>query len=346
LAALGTLVFLGTRKPRELPIRTTQTTSARKVVNFNKQVQQRFILLGDALVPPSDNCELVLSRRMNRTVPDSIRADTLTSMAFNLLADPLILHKLSSKLIVINADEFSLDSVLAAYVLCYPFSSRTWRQLLQEVAHVAVYIKSKDSKAIEMSFYLQDLATRLIEVSKEIDWPALCKHLFAAIPQVAKNNKRFLGVKPKKELQVVASTEKLLRSGELTIEDYPCLDLTIARSKSFIPSLSKIPIHSSTRCHRTLLLNGDKKYTLSFREESAVQQHSACPQQRISLVPLVDELASVESEAGWVVSKDGLVMHNSKNSNFEPNKIRQKVINYFKSNNEPVKVSKRKSVMC
>lgn len=137
------------------------------------------------------------------------------------------------------------------------------------------------------------------------------------------------------EAEAFDASKDLLRSGAVTIEEHPAVDLAVVRVDEAASALARAgwagavvhpaTIHSATSCLRVATLWGSR-YELYYRYESWVRLMSRRPRPRVDLTSLADRLGNLEADGGaWAFDGAGAITPALRRADGEPSGLGPRV---------------------
>jgi hypothetical protein len=265
---------------------------------------------------------LTLSHWPHSGTPSALADDLSAQIAFHYLDRAE--HHVDAD--VVSNNHFDEDGLVGVYTLVDPDTAQARRALVVDVAAAGDFGTFESRDAARISFAISAFADRerspLEPSIFELDYDEYCgvmyEELLPRVPELLDHSDRFRDLWRDEDAHLDAS-EAAIRSGEITIEEVPRLDLAIVtvpdewrrrvvhrftqlRSQAVHP----MAIHNATNCFRVLLDEG-RRYEVQFRYETWVQYVSRRPAPRVDLGPLAESLSAEERDGRWVFDGAGAI---------------------------------------
>jgi len=257
------------------------------------------------------SCVLALTHSPGNNVPQEMKADSSTQIAFNYLHNEKYLQLLlDSKAKGVSNDHCDIDGITGVFVIHNPTVALKHHKLLEEVAAAGDFVKTKDPTAAKITFTILAYMTQeLSPLDKSLfdspDYITQSDKLYEAIlpllPDMLQNIEKYK-IHWEKEYTTWQKSEALVSQGLVKIEDDRLYDITIVTfSDSEIQpdECHQMAIHNNTQCHTTIIIQPKpKKYQFNYRYETQVDFQSSKVTKRKDLDPLAKLLTNMETERG------------------------------------------------
>ena len=264
----------------------------------------------------TQNTILTLSHWPKSGTPPELKGDTSAAIVFHYLDSP----RFHVDADVVSNNHFDEDGLVGIFTLIAPLIATRHRALLLDAAQAGDFGVFADRHAARIAFTLSAYANAetspLSSGIFEKPYPAMASGLYVELLELLPRLLTSLNdFRPmwESEDDKLATSEQLIESGVITIEERPALDLALVRIPDDLttqrvhrftqPRLMEchpFAVHNRTRCTRLLMLQGDR-VELQYRYESWVQLASRRPALRVDLSQLADELNLEETTGGrWV----------------------------------------------
>jgi len=274
--------------------------------------------LSNIIVDGSANAHtvLTLSHWPGSGTPAALRGDTSTAIVFNYLDAPAFHVEAAA----VSNNHFDEDGLLGIFALLTPGAARMRRDLILDVA-----------SAGDFGTYTRRAAARVAMTIAALGATASSpyEHLLGMLPRLLDAIDDYRSVWEADDTRLTTS-ELLLDSLAITVEERPGIDLAILRGPDGLPQdleqWHPFALHNRTRCNRLLLVQG-RRIELRYRYESWVQFASWRPPSRIALEPLAAELNELETPGGrWVFDgvnqiTPSLVLEGRTGTSIEPDEV-------------------------
>jgi len=296
---------------------------------------------------PNANTVLTLTHWPGYPQPSGYHFDLSAEMAFHYLDDP-ITHSPAE---VVTNNHYDQDGLVGLHALVEPEQAMRHRQLLIEIASAGDFAKTTDRRAARASMTIDayadsersPIADRLTG-SYDAQCVALYEHTIPLLISFATEGERFRELWADED-EELASSERLIADGTVTIEEIADIDLavvTIPRdertrrghrfaSESF-EGVHPMALHAATDRFRLLLIHG-RQYTFVDRYETWVQYRSRPTLPRVDMRPLAERLTDSEGDsAQWTAGAPGTLtptMTVSGESSLDPDVVRTMVVSHL-----------------
>ncbi len=265
---------------------------------------------------PNEGTVLTLTHWPGISQPPGLAADLSAQMAFAYArsGDAMAAD-------VVTNNHFDQDGLIAMYALIEPELARDHEDLLVDVAAAGDFGTYRYRSAARASMALARYAdTERSPIAADLggSYEAQCavlyERLLGQVLQMALNPEDFEELWVDEDRQLTA-TERALAQGDITIEEFPDIDLAVVDIAEGEPSRTghrfalaegyvgahPMAINNATDCFRILQVHG-RRYTYTDRYESWVQYHSRRPLARVDLRPLAEDLAGGDSTTEWTAT--------------------------------------------
>jgi hypothetical protein len=263
---------------------------------------------------PAEGTVLSLSHWPNLPAPPGLEADLSAEMAMAYL-DRFDLHGPAQ---IVSNNHFDQDGLVSVFALSDPGAAVARRDLLVDVAAAGDFAtyRSRDAAHISMAIaaFADPSRSPLAAGGDDYEsWAAaLYVDLLGRLPEMLEHPERYYELWQDEE-ETLAASERLVSSGDVTIEEIPELDLAVVTVPHYAPDggghrfggqwvggLHPMAINNATDRFAVLTMRG-QSYSFGYRYETWVQYRSRRPRPRVDLQPLVDELTALEpGDARWV----------------------------------------------
>jgi hypothetical protein len=265
---------------------------------------------------PNEATVLTLTHWPGISQPPGLAADLSAQMAFAYAHS-----EESMPAEVVTNNHFDQDGLIAMYALIEPELARQHEDLLVDIAAAGDFGTYRYRSAARASMALAgyaDTDRSPIAADRGGPYEAQCavlyEYLLGQILQMALNPEEFEELWVDEDRQLTA-TEGALAKGDITIEEFPDIDLAVIDIPGGEPSRSghrfaladgyigahPMAVNNATDCFRILQVHG-RHYTYTDRYESWVQYHSRRPMPRVDLRPLAEDLTSRDSTTEWTAT--------------------------------------------
>lgn len=257
---------------------------------------------------------LTLSHWPHSVVPSGLEADLSAEMAYRYLSHAY-LHQPAT---VVSNNHFDQDGLVSVFALAQPDAALDRREFLVDVAAAGDFATFQNRDAARVSMAIAAFADpeRSPLDHPSDDYPTWCAHLYdELLPRLAElcdhpeRSRRLWN----EEDHTLTTSEAVIRSGAVEIEDVPSLDLAVLNVPADAPAagghrfggqwimgLHPMAVNNATARFALLVMRG-ASYEFTYRYESWVQYRSRRPHPRVDLRPLADNLNEHEtSEGRWV----------------------------------------------
>jgi hypothetical protein len=259
---------------------------------------------------PAEGTVLCLSHWPGVGSPSELAADLSAEMAF-LYVRTFDRHDGAT---AVSNNHFDQDGLVGVFALCDPAEAMSRRDLLVEVARAGDFAVTSSRAAGCISMALAAFADparsplpRLPE-NYEARTALLYTELLGLLPQLCDQPERWHELWREEDATLLGSVAAI-RSGAVTIEEVPELDLAVVTVAPGAPSagghrfggdwssagLHPMALHGATERGALLTVRG-RHYELAYRYESWVQFRSRRVRARVDLAGLADVLNEAESE--------------------------------------------------
>ncbi len=255
---------------------------------------------------------VALSHWPGTVVPSGLEADLSAEMAFAYL-DRWDLHGAAT---LVSNNHFDQDGLVSVFALAHPEEASDRRRLLIDVAAAGDFATYRDRTAARVSMVIAAFAdqhrTPLGEPAAAYEtWCGqLYEELLGRLPELCDHPDRYRGLWAEED-EALTSSEALVRSGDVHMEEVPELDLAVVTVPSGAPSsgghrfgsrwatgLHPMAVNTATAMFGVLTVSG-ASFDFVYRYESWVQYRTRRPRSRVDLGPLAAELTAEETSGGW-----------------------------------------------
>jgi hypothetical protein len=295
---------------------------------------------------------LTLSHWPKSGTPRELKADTSAEIAFKYLDSPPFHVPVD----LVTNNHFDQDGLVSVFALTEPDMANRYRALLIDVASAGDFGVFETREAVRINFAVSSLADpETSPLSRHVftlPYPEMAAELYIRLlelmPRLIAEPNNFKSLWETEDAGLISS-ERLVQTGAVTLEEQPGLDFAVVRVPE---SLSSNRVHRFTssqmsECHplaiynktprtRILLIQG-QRIQFQYRYEGWVQLASRRPAPRVDLSPLTDELNS-EEKSGGLWKFDGvaeitprLYMADARESSIPADLIREKVVRHLRS---------------
>jgi hypothetical protein len=221
---------------------------------------------------------------------------------------------------VVTNNHFDQDGLVSVFALSEPDAALARRGLLIDVAAAGDFAVYTHREAARISMVLAAWAdlerTPLAGVTELSDYSEMCALFYAEalgmLSELCDHPDRFRSLWEEEDAGLSAS-EAALRSGAVTIEEVPDVDLAVVTvpedapdggghrfAAQWVTGLHPMAVHNATE-RGALLVHSGGRTTFTYRYESWVQYRSRAVRPRVDLSPLAEQLTSEEPGAEtWV----------------------------------------------
>lgn len=262
---------------------------------------------------PNPSTVLTLSHWPGQPVAPRYRADLSAQMAFRFLDDPRA-GDLGARFVTNN--HFDQDGLVGVFALCAPVEAMARRELLEDVASAGDFATCRDRRAARASMIIDALAdpgrTPLRDLP--VDQAERCAYLYREgldrLVDLVEHPELHEEIWAREDRHLTES-EDAIRSGAVTIEEHPGLDLAVVSVPDGLRGLAghrfvgrrfehvhPIALHGATERTALLVAHGER-YRFTYRYETWVQFRSRPVRTRVALEPLAQRLT--DREAGGAV---------------------------------------------
>lgn len=259
---------------------------------------------------PADGTLITLSHWRGSGSPEEIADDLSTQIAFRYLDRPDL--KVDADLVSNN--HFDEDGLAGIYAILHPSEALARRERIIEVASAGDFGVFADRDAARIAFALMTMADEdrsnlgadLFKKPYPQQSAALYEEGLARLPEMLEHPDRFEGLWQLEDAWFERDDERA-RSGAITIEERPEIDLAIARlpddgdapfeTEFALLGAHQAAIHNRTPLNRVAIIRGDR-YAVRYRYETWVRYVSRPTMPRIDLSPLAEELNAQETSDG------------------------------------------------
>jgi hypothetical protein len=299
---------------------------------------------------PTEGTVVSLSHWPNLPAPPGLEADLSAEMAMAYL-DRFDLHGPAE---IVSNNHFDQDGLVSVFALTDPDVALAQRGLLVDVAAAGDFAtyRLRDAARISMAIAAFGDPRRSPLGTGGDDYEswaaALYVDLLGRLPEMLVHPERYRELWQDEDETLTAS-ERLVSSGDATIEEIPGLDLAVVNvppgapdggghrfGGQWVAGLHPMAINNATDCFRVLSVRG-QSYSFGYRYESWVQYRSRRPLLRVDLQPLADELTTLEpGDAHWVFDSVGsiiprLELHGADESALSPDDFRYRLESHLRS---------------
>lgn len=257
---------------------------------------------------------LTLSHWPHSVVPSGLEADLSAEIAFRYLSSA-DRHEPAT---VVSNNHFDQDGLVSVFALTQPDAALERQELLVDVAAAGDFATYRNRDAARVSMAIAAFADperSPLDHSAD-DYPTWSAHLYdELLPRLAE-----LCDHPERsrdlwddEDHTLTTSEEVIRSGHVEIEDVPSLDLAVLKVPVDAPvagghrfgsqwarGLHPMAVNNATQRFAVLLMRGTS-CEFTYRYETWVQYRSRRPRPRVDLRPLADNLNGDEASGGrWV----------------------------------------------
>lgn len=263
--------------------------------------------------PPLDSTVLTLSHWPNDQTPAILRRDTSTATVFAYLEAPEHHRPVD----IVSNNHFDEDGLFSMFTFCYPELALDYRAALEAGALAGDFGIVPDLDAARLCAVVEAFADpeesplnkRIFEMCEARRTEFFYHELLPLLPD-------FLEDLPGYEqywrdpCEHLETSQSLVASGRVAIEERPARDLAIVRIPDDLPerpvrrylntgqaAVHPFAINSATRCNRIMRFYRGG-FDLHFRYESWLRFVSWRPQKRVALAGLADRLNAVEEAPG------------------------------------------------
>jgi hypothetical protein len=255
---------------------------------------------------------LTLSHWPRTPTPIALRADLSAQSAFALL-DSLGRGERWPAAAAATADHFDQDGLMTLYPLVDPAGASDRRELVVQVAAAGDFARCASRAASQVCFALaawtdpeRSPLGSMLDRSPDPGFDGtLHREVLPRLAELLDHPDRFKGLWDDEDAFLTDSFDAL-RSGSVTIEEVPGIDLAVVDVGSLplrqasefarhrMTRFHPMAVHEATACTRVLLL-GQGDYELRFRYETWVRLETRRPPPRPDLTKLVERLESADT---------------------------------------------------
>ncbi len=264
---------------------------------------------------PNDCTVLALTHWPGIVQPAGLAADLSAQMAFKFVRSGN-----SVDAGVVTNNHLDQDGLVAMYALVEPDKALRHQELLVDVAAAGDFGTYRYRQAAQASMAIARYADpHRSPIAADLTGPyeeqcaVLYERLLERLLDMVLHPEAFSGLWTDEDRQLTAS-EAALRSGAVTIEERPDIDLAIVDIEAGEPErrghrfaaneyvgVHPMAINNATGCFRILQVHG-RRYTYTDRYESWVQFQSRRPLPRVDLRPLANALTAADTATAWTAS--------------------------------------------
>jgi hypothetical protein len=255
---------------------------------------------------------LTLSHWPWNNTPARLRRDTSTHSVYAYLADPVSHQQVSA----VSNSHYDEDGLLSMFALVNPELAMKHRELCIATSYATDFWRCVDESAAKLAFVLgawsaketSPLGAAVFELPLRERIIAQYQGMLEALPQILANpfhdEAQWL-----EEYEFWMRSRERVAAGEVVIDSYPELDLTVVNVPADLPLIPirrylgvwELPVHpfaifAHTNSSRILWSQADR-VSFQYRYESWVQISSFRPQPRVDLGSLAEQLTELEPGA-------------------------------------------------
>jgi hypothetical protein len=269
---------------------------------------------------PTEGTVLCLSHWPGIAGPAEFRADTSAEMAFLYVAAGAFDRHGGAA--AVSNNHFDQDGLVSVFALSEPEEALARRAVLVDVARSGDFATYSSREAARISMAIAAFATPerspldgLAEMDNYDDIAArLYTEVLGRLSELCDHPDRYRHLWEEEDATLAAS-EAAVRSGAVSIDEVPRLDLAVVSvpdgsvgagagghrfAGAWVAGVHPMALHNATACGALLVTRG-QHFEFTYRYESWVQYHSRTVRPRVDLAPLAELLNAEEPGAGtWV----------------------------------------------
>lgn len=220
---------------------------------------------------------LVLSHWPCVGSPDELRSDTSVEIALKYLKSPLM--KRFSEITTVTSSRMDVDGLLSVWAILNPQKAFAYESLLKDSAITGNFYKVVSSIGVQVAIILEHFSVTcegykevLNEIEAVLKEPARYSYLWEPVIEQIKKDMKELNSKRR-------------------MNEFPYVDLAVF---DLPRPIHRIPLFSSTSCHRMLLIYPGPRYHFQYKYETWIEMKSYTPPPRIDLGGLAKQLQNEE----------------------------------------------------
>ena len=264
----------------------------------------------------TDGTILSLSHWPHVPIPSGLGADLSAEMAIAYLGR----FDRHGPAELVSNNHFDQDGLMSVFALAAPDAALARRDLLLDVAAAGDFGTYRLREAARISMVIAafvDADRSPLDLGAHDNTAPLYEELLGRLPELLDHPARYEDLWADEDA-TLTSSEKLVHSGAVRIEEDPELDLAVVHLPEdasdagghrfggmWIKGLHPMALNNATGCYALLCARG-RQYDFSYRYESWVQFQTRRPRPRVDLRPLAAELSAEEpGDARWIFDGAG-----------------------------------------
>ncbi len=257
---------------------------------------------------------LTLSHWSHSGTPAELKDDLSAQIVFHYLDHP----RLHVNADAVSNNHFDEDGLVGVYALVDPDGAQARRRLINDVAGAGDFGTYQSRDAARVSFALSSFAdadrspldSSIFAFEYDDYAAAMYEELLPRLPELLDHPDRFRVLWEDEDARL-AHSETALRSGTVTLDEKPEVDLAVVTIPEGWPdqlvhrftqtrsqAIHPMAVHNTTDCSRVVLVEG-RRYEAQFRYKTWVQYVSRKLPPRVDLEPLARELSQHEPAGQW-----------------------------------------------